>query len=68
MDIPQTGSNTSIGLTHGLGTLDVNVQVYEKSTGQNVFVDFVRTSTTVVTVNFRVAPGNNEYRAVIVPV
>ena len=68
MDIPQTGSNTSIALTHDLGTLDVNVQVYEKSTGQNVFVDFVRTSTTVVTVNFRVAPGNNEYRAVIVPV
>ena len=68
MDIPQTGSNTSIGLTHGLGTLDVNVQVYEKASGQNVFVDFVRTSISVVTVNFRVAPGNNEYRAVIVPV
>ena len=68
MDIPQTGSNTSIALTHSLGTLDVNVQVYERSTGQNVFVDFVRTSTTVVTVNFRTAPGNNEYRAVIVPV
>jgi len=68
MDIPQTGSNTSIDLTHSLGTLDVNVQVYEKATGQNVFVDFVRTSVNVVRVNFRTAPGDDEYRAVIIPV
>lgn len=59
------GSSTSFAVTHGLGTLDVIVQVVEVSTGDTVFVDTARTSTTVVTLTFAVAPTTNQYRVVI---
>lgn len=58
-------SATSITVTHGLGTLDVQVQVVEVATGQTVEVDVTRGSTTQVTVGFAVAPALNAYRVVV---
>lgn len=59
------GSATAIALTHNLGTVDVNVEVVKVSTGETVLVNVVRTSTTVVTLNFNTAPSTNQYRALI---
>ena len=60
------GSATSIALTHNLGTKDVTVQVYDSATNDTVEVDVVRTSTSVVTLGFAVAPASGAYRAVII--
>lgn len=59
------GSTTSFVITHGLGTLDVLVQVVEVSTGQTVIMQVARNSTTQVTVTANVAPTTNQYRVVI---
>ena len=58
--------NTQFTVTHNLGTRDVTVQVYDISTYETVEVDVVRTSTSVVTVEFAVAPALNSYRVVVV--
>ena len=60
------GTSTSIAITHNLSTLDVVVNVYEVSTGATVECDVARTSTTVVTLGFAVAPSSNQYRVVVV--
>lgn len=60
-----TGSATSYAVTHGLGTKDVVVEVYEVATGETVYTDVVRTSTTVVTIGFATAPSSGEFRVVI---
>ena len=60
------GSNTSFAVTHNLGTRDVQVQVYDNATYDTVEVDVVRTSTSVVTVSFAVAPTSNAYRVVVI--
>jgi hypothetical protein len=60
------GSSTSIAVTHGLNTSDVEVQVREVSSNARVMVDFVVTSTTVVTLTFNTAPTTNQYRVVII--
>lgn len=57
-------SATSYALTHGLGTADISVSVYEVSTGEVVYADVVNTSTTT-TVYFATAPTSNQYRVVI---
>lgn len=59
------GTTTSFTLTHGLSTLDVSVQVVEVSTGETVFTDVARISTSQVTVTFAEAPTTNQYRVVI---
>ena len=59
------GVLTSVPVTHNLGTRDVIVQVYDNSSWDTVHVETVRTSTTVVTLEFTVAPATNEYRVVI---
>lgn len=59
------GSTTAIAVTHSLGTLDVEVQVYEISTGATVECDVVRTNTNVVTLTFAVAPTSAQYRALV---
>ena len=59
------GGSTAVAITHNLGTRDVNVQLYDKSTYDTVYADVVRTSTNVVTFNFRTAPGAAAYRCVI---
>jgi hypothetical protein len=59
------GTATSFALTHGLGTRDVVVVIYDNSTFEEVITDVVLTSTSVVTVTFAVAPSSNAYRVVI---
>jgi hypothetical protein len=59
------GSLTAIPVTHGLGTLDVQVQVYDNATFETVECDTVRTSTTVVTLTFATAPATNAYRVLV---
>lgn len=60
-----TGESTSYAVTHGLGTKDVIVEVYENATGETVYTDVVRTSTSIVTIGFAIAPTSNQYRVVI---
>lgn len=59
------GAATSIAVTHSLGTLDVIVQVFLNSTGEQVEVGVTHTSTSVVTLDFAVAPASNAYRVVV---
>lgn len=59
------GGNTSIAVTHGLGTRDVICDFFIESTRQKVLCDYTATSDGVVTVNFSVAPAANYYRIVI---
>lgn len=59
------GSNTSIAVTHGLGTQYVTAQVFEESTGAQVECDVTLTSSTQTTFTFAVAPTSNQYRVVI---
>lgn len=61
-----TTSATSYVITHGIGNLDVIVQVYTVSDGSEVIVDNLRNSTTQVTLNFAVAPAANAYRVVVI--
>lgn len=58
-------SATSFALSHGLSTLDVEVEIVEIATGETVYADVVRTSTSVVTVSFATAPTTNQYRVII---
>lgn len=57
-------SATSYALTHGLGTADLAVAVYDVGTGEVVYADIVNTSSTT-TVYFATAPTANQYRVVI---
>jgi len=59
------GTNTSIAITHNLASLDVTVEVYDKSTGETVGVGVTRTNTNVVTIEAIPAPASNELRVVI---
>lgn len=59
------GSATSIAITHNLGTRDVLVEVYDAATFDTVYCDVVRTSTSVATLVFAVAPATNSLRVVI---
>lgn len=59
------GALTAIAVTHGLNTLDVNVQVYEVATGETVECDVTRTSTSQVTLGFTTAPATNSLRVVV---
>ena len=60
------GSLTQIPVTHNLGTRTVTVQVYDSATYDTVECDVVRTSTSVVTLGFSVAPASGAYTVVIV--
>ena len=59
------GSATSYAVTHGLGTKDVIVQLYDVSSNDTVIADVVRTSTTVVTITFGAAPASNDIRVLV---
>lgn len=59
------GTATSYTVTHSLGTTDVIVQLFDVSSGDTVYADVVRTSTTVVTVDFGAAPATNDVRILI---
>jgi hypothetical protein len=60
------GSLTQIPVTHNLGSRTVVVNVYDSATYDTVECDVVRTSTTVVTLGFAVAPASGAYTVVIV--
>jgi hypothetical protein len=60
------GVLTQIPVTHNLGARDVSVQVYDSNTYETVECDVVRTSTSVVTLGFTVAPAAGAYTVVIV--
>ena len=60
------GSATSIAVTHNLGTTDVIVQLFDVSSGDTVYADVVRTSATVVTIDFGAAPASNDVRVLII--
>lgn len=59
-------SSTSFVITHGLGTRDVSVQVYDSASYDTVIADVVRTDTDTCTVSFSTAPASNAYRVVLV--
>lgn len=60
-------SSTSITVTHSLGTKDVQVKVYDKTTPfSEVECDVQHTSTSAVTLVFAVAPTTNQYRVVVI--
>ncbi|WP_342106270.1 hypothetical protein [Methylobacterium sp. SI9] len=59
------GSSTSITVTHSLGTLDVQVQVYATANGETVECDVTRPTTNTVALAFASAPASGAYRAVI---
>jgi len=60
------GSLTQIPVTHNLGSREVVVNVFDSSTYDTVECDVVRTSTSVVTLGFTVAPASGAYTVVIV--
>lgn len=60
------GSTTAYTVTHGLGTLDVHVTIYNNSTGEVVEADVVNASTTTVTITFASAPATNAYRVTVI--
>jgi hypothetical protein len=59
------GSATSIAVTHGLGSQYVTAQIFNESTGAQVYCDVTLTSGTQTTFGFAVAPTTNQYRVVI---
>ena len=59
------GSATAYVVTHGLGTRDITIQVYDASSYDTVIADTVRTNTNACTVTFATAPSSNAYRVVI---
>ena len=61
------GSATSFTVSHGLASRDVQVYVYETSSPwERVFPDVKHTSTSVVTLEFAVAPTSAQYRVVVI--
>lgn len=60
------GSTVSLAVTHSLGNQFVLAQVIEVATGAQVECDMVRTSSSVCTFIFAVAPTTNQYRVIIV--
>jgi len=59
------GNDTSFAVSHGLGTRDVIVQLYDNSSYDTVHADVVRTSTSVVTISFNSAPATNDIRVLV---
>jgi len=60
------GTLTQVPVTHNLGSRTVVVNVYDSATYDTVECDVVRTSDTVVTLGFTVAPASGAYTVVIV--
>ncbi len=60
------GTATSYTVTHNLGTLDVIVQVYLVSSGEEILTDVARATIDTVTVSFSAAPTTNQYRVVVI--
>ena len=65
VDVVGDGVATSFAVTHNLGTRDVTVQVYDSATYESVETGVTRTSDSVTTLVFAVAPASGAYRVVI---
>lgn len=59
------GSATTLSVTHNLNTLDVQVQVRLKSTGEQVLVDNVANGVNTVQLTFGTAPAAGAYRVLV---
>ena len=62
------GSTNPIIVTHNLGTLDVIVQLVLKSTGETIYADTVRNSTTQVTITTTTTLTSAEARILVTAV
>jgi hypothetical protein len=60
------GSNTTYTITHGLGTLDVLVQVYRKSDGATATCSVARSGVNTVSLTFAVAPTSAQFRVLVI--
>lgn len=60
------GSATSYTVTHNLGSLDVQVAIFQNSTGDEVITDVTHATTNTLTIVFATAPASNAYRVVVV--
>lgn len=60
------GVNTIYDITHGLNSLNVQVELYENATGDTVYADTRRTSANVVRVTLGSVATSNQYRIVII--
>lgn len=64
-----TGDGTTKAITHNLGSLDVKVEVYDKSNGKTIQIsDEVRTNTNTLTVTASEAPGASGWRVLILAI
>lgn len=59
------GSDTSIDVTHGLGSQWVTAQVFDATSNAMVECDVILTSSTITTFEFATAPTTDQYRVVI---
>jgi hypothetical protein len=60
------GSATSYTVTHNLGSLDVQVAIFQNSNGEEVITDVTHATTNTLTIVFATAPASNAYRVVVV--
>ena len=59
------GMNTTFGITHGLGTADLIVAVYQVPTMEEVMVDVSVGSSSFISISFATPPSMSQYRVVI---
>lgn len=57
---------TTLTITHNLGTLDVQVQVREKASGDQVDLAYTVTGVNAISMEFLVAPAAGQYRVVVI--
>lgn len=62
------GSNTTFLVSHNFSTFDVIVQVYEISTGAEIYAQVERAAEDDVRVTFGSAPSASQYRLLVIPV
>lgn len=60
------GASTSLAVNHGMGTRDVQAEVYDNASPYaTVVCDVERTTIDQVTLIFASAPSSNQYRVVV---
>lgn len=61
------GALTTFTITHGLGSKDVIVQLFDNSTGAQIEADVIHSASSPynLTINFASAPSSNAYRVVV---